>query len=134
MITQTKKNFLDRLFGRTNDKSRYSEQEEFNPSMPTFGGSLSPQPASTQAGSPTAQPTQPQPQSEAPSGAAGAGQGASRYKLFELFQPEPTRDTESEEMIRRRARINAFGSGLGAIAGLAGMASGGDAPALPAAA
>ena len=131
MITQTKKNFLDRLFGRTNDKSRYSEQEEFNPSMPTFGGSLSPQPASTQAGSPTAQPTQPQPQSEAPSGAAGAGQGASRYKLFELFQPEPTRDTESEEMIRRRARINAFGSGLGAIAGLAGMASGGDAPALP---
>ena len=57
MITQTKKNFLDRLFGRTNDKSRYSEQEEFNPSMPTFGGSLSPQPASTQAGSPTAQPT-----------------------------------------------------------------------------
>lgn len=139
MITQAKKNFLDRLIGRSNDKSRYQNPQQvqdpgqtndfFSQLLGAKTQGVNPsQPAPTQAGSPTAQTTQPQAQSEDPSGATGAGQGAGKYKLFEMFQPQPTRDTESEEMIRRRQRINAFGSGIGAIAGLAGMATGGDAP------
>jgi hypothetical protein len=55
----------------------------------------------------------------------------SRYQLYQMLQAQPTRDTESEDVIKRRAKINAISKGFSGLAGLAGMAVGGDAPMVP---
>lgn len=75
-----------------------------------------------------AQPAQ-APQEAAP--APGAGAGRQRFQLMQMMQPEPTRDSRSEEMIKKRAKVNAIGRGIGALGQLAGVASGGDASFIP---
>ena len=152
-ISNTSNNFLAKIFGRSNDKFRYRNQEE--QAQPLPGQGVIPNPAAggiqnfnlgNPAGNPTipqrGNPTTPsvgsvpastiqQPQAGAGMpGAEGAEAKASRYNLLQMMQPEPTRDTESEDIIKKRARMNAFGRGISALGGLAGMASGGDAPAI----
>jgi hypothetical protein len=126
-ITNAKNNYLDRLFGRTNEKLLFPEQNQGQApaggAAAGIGGAfnflgspgVNPQPNAGQA--PTT--TQAQPEQQVPT---------SRYKLYELMQSKPTRDTGQEEIIKRRAKINAIGAGFSGLAGLAGMKAGGDAP------
>jgi hypothetical protein len=148
-LGNTKNNFFARLMGKTSrDKSVYPQQEvPYNPTpqggvpqsgfvpqyLPNYVGQ--PQGAPTQpavmAGSQPTQPSLPQPQAGQPtdqqSGTAGAPN--SRYRLMQMIEPKPERDQEGMGVLQRRAKINAIGQGFSALAGLGGIAMGGDAPA-----
>lgn len=149
-ISNTKNNYLTKLFGSASDKFRYRKQQE-EQAQPLPGQGVIPKPAGNfSLGSPARNPTIPQvgnptipsagsvPASTTPQPPAGAGmpgaEGAeaksTRYNLLQMMEPEPTRDTESEDIIKKRARMNAFGRGISALGGLAGMATGGDAVAI----
>jgi hypothetical protein len=84
------------------------------------GQGMQAQPQATAEPQPMAQQAQP----------ANAEQGASRYNLMQMLEQQPTRDTQGEDVIRKRAKMNAIGRGLSSLAGLGGMAMGGDAPAI----
>ena len=78
------------------------------------------------------QPTQPQAQPQAQAGqpeqSGTVGAPNSRYRLMEMMEARPERDAEGMATIQKRAKINAIGKGFSALAGLGGMAMGGDAP------
>ena len=112
-ISNTKNNYLAKLFGRSNDKSRYAkyEEEELSPktqaqapggnapsgfipeNLPNYTGAKTiPQrgnPTTPSVGSvPASTIQQPQAGAGMP-GAEGAEAKASRYNLLQMMQPEP---------------------------------------------
>jgi hypothetical protein len=128
-ITNTKNNFFARLLGKDNFGRKIStENNQAAAGMrtsPQFQNQPIPE-LQPQGGNPFQQGQQPQ------QGAAPAPQGGqSRYAMYEMMQPKPTRDTEQEGIIQRRAKMNAFSKGFSGLAGLAGVAAGGDAPFVP---
>lgn len=127
-LGNTKNNFFARLMGKTSrDKSVYPQQEV--PYQPTQPQGAPSQPAVT-AGSQPTQPSLPQTQAGQPNQQSGtAGAPNSRYRLMQMIEPKPERDQEGMDVIQRRAKINAIGQGFSALAGLGGIAMGGDAPA-----
>jgi hypothetical protein len=81
------------------------------------------QPAQSGMGQFSTNQNQPQTQPGASYGAADT----QKPKLMQVLQPEPTRDIQGEDNIKRRAKINALGRLFGSLGQLGGMASGGDA-------
>lgn len=152
-ITNAKNNFFTRLFGSPveRSKSKFAQQEEqfmqlFNNTPGTPAGASGAAPSGfvpeflpNYVGSPTVPTEQKQPPITSnpvtsPEPVPNAIKGAeptSRYKLYEMLQAEPTRDTASEDIIKRRAKMNAISKGLSGLAGLAGVGMGGDAPFVP---
>lgn len=150
-VTNAKNNFFARLLGKTSkDKSYYPQQEEpYNPTptqgtppsgfvpdyLPNYVGPRTlgaPSQPATQAGSQPTQPSQPQTQAGQPTDQQSGTVGApnSRYRLMEMIEPKPERDQQAMDIIQRRSKINAIGKGFSALAGLGGIAMGGDAPAM----
>ena len=119
-ITNAKSTWLARLLGKTNERNNIPEEAamQTNPNAGINPGLRfqNQSPLFGPEGLGSAPQKQVQPQS----------QPRTRYNLFEMTQPKPTRDTESEDIIKRRAKINALGAGISGLAGLASMATGGD--------
>jgi hypothetical protein len=142
-LPNTKNNFFARLLGKTTrDKFAQADQDPVLPGQVQNPGlrfsqspqkQFSPQPDFITGSQPT-QPSQPQTQTGQPQqqqpGTVGAQQ-ESRYRLMQMIEPKPERDQEGLDIIQRRAKINAIGKGFSALAGLGGMAMGGDAPVIP---
>jgi hypothetical protein len=126
-ITNTKNNFFARLLGKDNFGRKIStENNQAAAGMRTFP-QFQNQPIpelQPQGGNPLMQ-GQPQ------QGGQPAQTGQSRFAMYEMMQPKPGRDTEQEGIIQRRAKMNAFSKGFSGLAGLAGVAAGGDAPFVP---
>jgi len=126
-ITNTKNNFFARLLGKDNFGRKIStENNQAAAGMrtsPQFQNQPIPE-LQPQGGNPLMQ-GQPQ------QGGQPAQTGQSRFAMYEMMQPKPTRDTEQEGIIQRRAKMNAFSKGFSGLAGLAGVAAGGDAPFVP---
>ena len=121
-VTNIKSNVISRLLGKTNDHNVMPAEQEYFKGMqqtPQYQGQ----------GMPMQQAPQQMPQGQ-PQAPAQPQQGGSRYNLMQMMEPTPTRDMEGEELIKRRAKMNAIGRGLSSLAGLGGMAMGGDAPAI----
>lgn len=130
-ITNTKNNWLARMMGKdmTERKARQGNVQQTDPNagiMPM----LRHQQAQPQTVNPLL-PQQPQAQTAVDQGATAPQDPKSKYKMYELLQNEPVRDEAQEGIIQRRAKMNAFSKGFSGLAGLAGVAMGGDAPVIP---
>jgi len=114
-VTNAKNNFLDKLFGTQRQKIRQAvEAQEEELTSPLPQRNYMPQ-AIEPAGNPI-NPAQAQPNPQ-----------SGEYRFMEMVNPKPERETEREDIIKKRAKMNAFGRGLGALGQLVGVASGGDA-------
>lgn len=142
-LPNTKNNFFARLMGKTTrDKFAQADQNPVLPGQVQNRGLTYSQSPKQQfppqsdfiTGSQPTQPSQPQTQTGQPQqqqpGTVGAQQEG-RYRLMQMIEPKPERDQEGMDVIQRRAKINAIGKGFSALAGLGGMAMGGDAPVIP---
>ena len=141
-ITNAKNNYLTRLFGGGKDKSRFAQQEEGisqttpgmqpmakNPAMSQMlAGFTLPGMEQVQQGEAPVIPIAKNPVTQ---GNTQPNSMQSRYQMLQMSEDQPTRNTEEEEIIKKRARMNAFGKGISALAGLAGVGMGGDAPVVP---
>ena len=117
MVSDVKDSFITRLFGKPSDKVRQRYLEpEFEPSgldfsnpnptlLDAFKGNQSLNALMGLQGLQLEETPVQQPQQ----------QRQSRYQLYQLLQPEPTRDTASEDIIRKRAKVNAIGKGISCL-------------------
>ena len=154
-LTNAKNNFFARMLGKTSkDKSMYPQQEvgisqapapgtqpmapqamqgngfmaQMLPNYVGPGAQRNPSQPAVPVGSQPTQTTQPQTQAGQPEQSGTVGAPSSRYRLMEMIEARPERDAEGMATLQKRAKINAIGKGFSALAGLGGMAMGGDAP------
>jgi hypothetical protein len=154
-LTNAKNNFFARMLGKTSkDKSMFPQQEvgisqapapgtqpmspqamqgngfmaQMLPNYVGPGAQSYPSQPAVQVGSQPTQTTQPQTQAGQSEQSGTVGAPSSRYRLMEMMEARPERDAEGMATLQKRSKINAIGKGFSALAGLGGMAMGGDAP------